>query len=84
MYVRLSSAVRPADDEQEWLFGEGLTLPVPVEYDTTLASASYTLASRWDKARSTDVSELDFEPGDLSTMDTNQISPSPPSRAGVY
>ncbi|KAI9453943.1 peptidase family M1-domain-containing protein [Boletus coccyginus] len=57
----------------EWLFGEGLTLPVPVEYDTTLATASYALASRWDKSRSTDVSKLDFGLADLAGMDTNQI-----------
>ncbi|KAF8139623.1 peptidase family M1-domain-containing protein [Boletus edulis] len=57
----------------EWLFGEGLTLPAPVEYDTTLATASYALASRWDKSRSTDVSQLDFSPGDVEGIDTNQI-----------
>lgn len=40
----------------------------------TLAIASYALATRWDKSRSTDVSELDFGPGDVAGMDTNQIS----------
>ncbi|KAG9310384.1 peptidase family M1-domain-containing protein [Chiua virens] len=57
----------------EWLFGEGLTLPAPVEYDTTLASAAYALAVRWDTARVTPVSELNFGPGDVANMDTNQI-----------
>lgn len=40
----------------------------------TLASASYALATRWDESRTTDVSELDFGPGDTAGMDTNQIS----------
>jgi len=57
----------------EWLFGEGVTLPNPVEYDTSLAAASWTLAARWDESRSTDVSELDFGPADVKGMDTNQI-----------
>ncbi|KAN0101130.1 Peptidase family M1 domain containing protein [Tylopilus felleus] len=57
----------------EWLFGEGLTLPVPIEYDTTLAKASYALAAQWDTSRSKDVSELDFKPDDVAGMDTNQI-----------
>jgi len=57
----------------EWLFGEGLTLPVPVEYDMTLAFESYALAQRWNKSRSTDVSKLDFGASDLKNMDANQI-----------
>ncbi|KAH0838779.1 hypothetical protein J3R83DRAFT_7155 [Lanmaoa asiatica] len=60
------------EDEDEWLFGEGLTLPSG-EYDMTLALPSYALATRWDESRSTDVSELDFGPGDVAGMDTNQI-----------
>ncbi|KAF9221293.1 hypothetical protein BS17DRAFT_845564 [Gyrodon lividus] len=57
----------------EWFFGEGLTLPVPIEYDMTLAFESYALAQRWDKSRATEVSKLDFGPSDLNNMDANQI-----------
>lgn len=76
MYVDSSLLACLADlmCRQEWLFGEGLTLPVPIEYDTTLAKASYALAAQWDTSRSKDVSELDFKPDDVAGMDTNQIS----------
>ncbi|KAG6331249.1 hypothetical protein ID866_7842 [Astraeus odoratus] len=60
-------------DWDAWLFGEGLTLPVPMEYDMTLAHQSNALAERWDKSRDvTDLSEL-FGPSDLQELDTNQI-----------
>ncbi|KAH7884099.1 hypothetical protein F5I97DRAFT_1930308 [Phlebopus sp. FC_14] len=58
----------------DWLFGEGITLPVPIEYDMTLAHQAYALAQRWDKSRTTDVSELTFKKTDLDGMDANQIS----------
>ncbi|KAH7920495.1 hypothetical protein BV22DRAFT_1114838 [Leucogyrophana mollusca] len=61
-------------DWNAWLFGEGLTLPVEMEYDLSLATQAYALAERWDASRSTsDPSKLDFTAHDLAEMDTNQI-----------
>jgi hypothetical protein len=56
------------------LYGEGLELPVKMEYDTTLAEQSYKLAARWDAARTTDASKLNFKESDLDGFDSNQIS----------
>ena len=62
---------------QAWLHGEGVTLPVPMEYDTTLAQQSNALAERWDEARNeTDPSAL-FDPSDLQGLDANQIGECP-------
>jgi leukotriene-A4 hydrolase len=58
---------------QAWLFGEGLQLPVTLEFDTTLATQAYALAERWDEARGADPSELDFKQDDLAGFDGNQI-----------
>lgn len=60
-------------DWNAWLHGEGLELPVKMEYDLTLAEASYALAKRWEDSRSTAISELDFGAGDLKHFDSNQI-----------
>lgn len=54
---------------QAWLFGTGVTLPVPMEYDMTLAQQSYSLAERWSKTKNTS----EFSPTDISGMDANQI-----------
>ncbi|KIM63388.1 hypothetical protein SCLCIDRAFT_756607 [Scleroderma citrinum Foug A] len=60
-------------DWDAWLHGEGLTLPVPMEYDMTLAHQSNALAERWDKARQElELSEL-FDPSDLQNLDSKQI-----------
>ena len=60
---------------QAWLHGEGIELPVKMEYDMTLAKRAYELAARWDASRATsDVSELDFKESDLDGFDSNQIS----------
>ncbi|KAF7320841.1 Leuk-A4-hydro-C domain-containing protein [Mycena chlorophos] len=57
---------------QAWFYGEGIELPVKMEYDTTLAQAAYALADRWDAARdSTDLST--FTPADLDGFNANQI-----------
>lgn len=62
---------------QAWLYGEGLELPVKIEYDMTLAKQAYALAERWDASRSTsDVSQLDFKPTDLDDFNSNQKSKS--------
>lgn len=59
---------------QAWFYGEGLELPVKMEYDLTLAEAAYALAERWDASRKTIVSKLDFNESDLKDFDSNQIS----------
>ncbi|KAJ7454867.1 peptidase family M1-domain-containing protein [Mycena latifolia] len=61
-------------DWDAWFYGEGLTLPVKMEYDLTLAQEAYALADRWDASRSTsEVSDLDFKKSDLDTFNSNQI-----------
>lgn len=56
-----------------WFFGEGLELPVKMEYDSTLAEQAYALAKRWDSARDTDLSQLDFKETDIADFTANQI-----------
>lgn len=59
-----------------WFYGEGLTLPVEMDYDTTLAQEAYALAAKWDASRSNNISSLEFKKTDLDSFDTNQISKS--------
>ncbi|KAF5361641.1 hypothetical protein D9758_007285 [Tetrapyrgos nigripes] len=59
-------------DWNAWFYGEGTSLPVKMEYDTSLAKAAYELATRWDASRSTDVSKLEFKENDLDSFDSNQ------------
>ena len=56
-----------------WLYGEGVDLPVKMDYDLTLAETAYKLAERWDAARTTDISKLDFKESDLKDFNSNQI-----------
>ncbi|OSD05714.1 hypothetical protein PYCCODRAFT_1465050 [Trametes coccinea BRFM310] len=57
----------------EWLYGEGLELPVEMIYDTALAREAFALAEKWDASRSeSDVSKLGFQEADLSTFNANQ------------
>ena len=59
------------------MYGEGLELPVKMEYDLTLAEQSYALAGRWNSSRDIfDLSQLDFKEADLNDFDSNQTSPS--------
>ncbi|KAJ7058795.1 peptidase family M1-domain-containing protein [Mycena amicta] len=59
-------------DWNAWLYGEGVELPVQMQYDTTLAQAAYALADRWDASRdTTDLSE--FKSSDLEGFNANQI-----------
>ncbi|EGN92717.1 hypothetical protein SERLA73DRAFT_127308 [Serpula lacrymans var. lacrymans S7.3] len=61
-------------DWDAWLHGEGLQLPVNMQYDTTLATQAYALAERWDASRSTtEPSNLDFKESDLQEMSSVQI-----------
>ena len=58
---------------QAWLNGEGLTLPVDIKYDTSLAKDAYDLAARWEKSREVnDPLRLDFERTDLDKFNSNQ------------
>ncbi|KAL4069032.1 peptidase family M1-domain-containing protein [Scleroderma citrinum] len=60
-------------DWNAWLFGEGLVLPVPMEYDVRLAYQSNALADKWNSSRTvTNLSEL-FDAFDLQGLDTKQI-----------
>ncbi|TRM61567.1 hypothetical protein BD626DRAFT_549145 [Schizophyllum amplum] len=59
-------------DWDGWFYGEGMELPVKMEYDTSLAEAAYGLAARWDSARTSEVDTLDFTADDLTTFDSNQ------------
>ncbi|KAF7330388.1 Leukotriene A-4 hydrolase [Mycena venus] len=61
-------------DWNAWFYGEGLKLPVEMEYDLTLAEAAYTLAARWDASRSVaETSTLDFQKSDLDSFMSTQI-----------
>jgi len=59
---------------QAWLEGDGLTLPVHMEYDITLAKAAYSLADMWHQSRETSVSHLTFKETDLQNFNSNQKS----------
>ncbi|KAI0735797.1 peptidase family M1-domain-containing protein [Earliella scabrosa] len=57
----------------EWLYGEGLKLPVEMVYDTALAREAFALAEQWDASRSEpDVSKLPFKESDLASFNANQ------------
>ncbi|KLO11271.1 hypothetical protein SCHPADRAFT_855590, partial [Schizopora paradoxa] len=60
-------------DWNTWFYGEGLTLPVEMEYDTTLAREAYALADKWDASRNFNITSLEFKKTDLDGFDTNQI-----------
>ena len=57
---------------QAWFYGEGVELPVKVDVDLTLAKQAYTLADRWDAARTIDISETTFSPADMDGFNSNQ------------
>jgi leukotriene-A4 hydrolase len=62
-------------DWQAWLYGEGLELPVKMEYDNTLAIQSQKLADRWIKViegRTSAKSEK-FGMDDIQGWDSNQV-----------
>ncbi|KAJ6577284.1 hypothetical protein B0H19DRAFT_1252651 [Mycena capillaripes] len=61
-------------DWNAWFYGEGLKLPVEMEYDLTLAQAAYALAARWDSSRSVpETTALDFKKSDLDIFSSTQI-----------
>ncbi|GAA5821062.1 hypothetical protein JCM11251_001944 [Rhodosporidiobolus azoricus] len=51
--------LREKVDWEKWINGEGLELPVKMDYDLTLATACYELASHWASARSASQSDLE-------------------------
>ncbi|KAH9891199.1 peptidase family M1-domain-containing protein [Cubamyces lactineus] len=57
----------------EWLYGEGLKLPVEMIYDTALAREAFALAEKWDAARNeADTSKLGFQESDVASFNANQ------------
>jgi len=66
-------------DWDGWLYGEGLSLPVDISYDTTLANDAYLLTHRWYDSKTEDVSKLDFSPTDLNPFNSNQKGSFSPS-----
>ncbi|EPS99669.1 hypothetical protein FOMPIDRAFT_1163900 [Fomitopsis schrenkii] len=57
-----------------WFYGEGMELPVKMQYGTSLAEQAYALAAKWDASRNTsDVSQLPFKASDLEAYGSNQI-----------
>ncbi len=57
---------------QAWLHGEGLSLPIDIPYDTTLANDAYLLAQRWNDSKTEDVGNLEFSQNDLDSFNSNQ------------
>ncbi|EKM60600.1 uncharacterized protein PHACADRAFT_246632 [Phanerochaete carnosa HHB-10118-sp] len=55
-----------------WLHGEGIELPVKMEYDTTLAQQAYDLAEKWDKSRSVSDPIQTFKESDIACFNSNQ------------
>jgi len=59
-------------DWNAWFYGEGVELPVEVDFDLTLAKQAYALADRWDAARAIDISKTPFSPTDIDGFNSNQ------------
>lgn len=64
-----------AIDWDAWLHGEGIDLPVKMEYDDTLAKQSFALAKRWlDVVKtSADPTSANFSSSDVANFDTDQL-----------
>lgn len=50
-----------------------MTLPDQLVFDTSLADASYSLAARWDAARTLPTLE-EFSPSDIKDFSSKQVS----------
>ncbi|KAH7106395.1 peptidase family M1-domain-containing protein [Auriculariales sp. MPI-PUGE-AT-0066] len=59
-------------DWDAWFFGQGESLPVQPQYDTTLAEKAYALAKRWDDSRGSPSSKLSFKKEDLDDFTSNE------------
>ncbi|SPO34784.1 related to leukotriene-A4 hydrolase [Pseudozyma flocculosa] len=62
-------------DWDAWFHGEGLELPVKMEYDTTLAEQAFSLAARWERvvAGKSTVKDEGFSPDDIKGWNANQV-----------
>lgn len=62
-------------DWNAWLHGEGIALPVTMEYDDTLAKQSFALAKKWKDVikASADPSSAGFAKSDIADFDTDQL-----------
>lgn len=62
-------------DWDAWFHGEGLELPVKMEYDTTLAEQAFSLASRWIQVIEGQVSleSARFKKEDIKGWNANQV-----------
>ncbi|GAA5993250.1 hypothetical protein JCM10908_004532 [Rhodotorula pacifica] len=74
-YPEKERILREKVDWNAWFNGEGLELPVEMEYDTTLADRAYSLASSWNSSRSLSPSDLksQFSSSDLDGWSSTQI-----------
>lgn len=71
---KASAALRQVDWDA-WLHGEGLELPVKLEYNETLAVEAFALAARWEQAiaQQVPVGDSQFSPRDMEGWNTNQV-----------
>ncbi|CDU23791.1 related to leukotriene-A4 hydrolase [Sporisorium scitamineum] len=62
-------------DWDAWFHGEGLELPVKMEYDTTLAEQAFSLASRWIQVIEghTSLERAHFTREDIKGWNANQV-----------
>lgn len=62
-------------DWDRWLHGEGIDLPVKMEYDDTLAQLSFSLADRWISVvkSGADPTSSRFSKQDVEGFDTGQL-----------
>jgi leukotriene-A4 hydrolase len=59
-------------DFNAWLHGDGMELPVKMEYDDTLAKQAYEIAEKWNRARDIPVDKLPFKASDVESLNSNQ------------
>ncbi|KAJ4485336.1 peptidase family M1-domain-containing protein [Lentinula aciculospora] len=59
-------------DWDAWFYGEGLELPVKMEYDSSLAESAYRLAEHWDSSRSLEILKLAFQEDDMNGFSSTQ------------
>ncbi|GAA5989171.1 hypothetical protein JCM11641_002547 [Rhodosporidiobolus odoratus] len=57
-YPEKAQMLKDQVDWDAWINGEGLELPIKMEYDTSLATACYALATRWKSSRTSSKDDL--------------------------
>lgn len=72
--AEITSALKTVD-WNAWLHGEGIDLPVKMEYDDTLAKQSFALAKKWLDVVKTSADPLSagFSADDVANFDTDQL-----------